>query len=276
MLELHFTAHRQSGCNQFVSVTDPCDHTPRVSVSQTQSIAIIVDAANEENLFLLRRLWARFWPEMMFSGGRAGGGDSLTLSLIARNEQRFRGFPLRVEMKGQVVPLHKRGSEEVSLPSLLLCPPPSETLQLFNFLPLKKKNHNFIQMLKTFSCWWIIFCFCTIMSNPRALVLKTNLTIKIPERESGSRPCHKRLKNWNTKRLKCITNAVRGTGLVRTRQHVSQMRLSKFILLLPPDSLSDKWMFVCSWKLSLRAAHISSSSKVETRRCMQAFGKYWN
>lgn len=146
-------------------------------------------------------------------------------------------------------PLHKRRSEELSLPSFLR--PLLQKHLTLQFSAVKEEEPIFIQMLKKFSRWWIIFSFCTLMCYPRAFVLKTNLTIKIPWKGGGSRPCHKWLKSWNTIRLKCITNILRGVGLVCAQQHVSQMRLSKFIL--PPDSLSDKWMFVWAWKLSLRA-----------------------
>lgn len=86
----------------------------------------------------------------------------------------------------------------------------------------------------SFECWkcsaadGLFSVFCTQMSNLRAFALKTN-----------------------TIRLNSVTNTVCGIGLVCTQQHVSQMRLSKFIL--QPNSLSEKLMFVCTWKLSLRA-----------------------
>lgn len=113
-----------------------------------------------------------------------------------------------------------------------LSPPSSSVPLLHKHLTLQFSAVNeepiFIRMLKMFSRWWIIFFFCTQMSNLRAFALKTN-----------------------TIRLNSVTNTVCGIGLVCTQQHVSQMRLSKFIL--QPNSLSEKLMFVCTWKLSLRA-----------------------
>lgn len=103
-------------------------------------------------------------------------------------------------------------------------------------------------MLKMFSRWWIIFFFCTLISNPRAPVLKTNLTIKRGRWLQALSQAIKKLK-YNKIKMRH-----QHPTWNRPRMYKATCFADEIVKIHPPPhSLSDKWMFACAWKLSLRA-----------------------